>query len=109
MRLLMMAIFFLAVSQQDRVEARDLGVCNGLNFKACAEALFRSDKKFWIKLCGENEIDSPNECVAEMVSCLSDHPPADLKKHKNEQSVLQSENADEDDIGMEISLCLEGA
>ncbi len=83
-----------------------MGVCNGLNFKACAEAFYRSDNSFWLEECNAAGINSPNECIAAMVACVSSHEPEDMRKYKNEQSVLQGEFTDEEDIGTVIKLCL---
>ena len=105
MRILMLAVFILAVSQQDRVEARDLGICNGLNFKACAEALFRSEKSYWVNLCSEYDVDSPKQCLAEMVACISAHSPEVMSKYKDEQSVLQGQNSNQNDIVTGIEAC----
>ena len=106
MRILVLAFLIFAVTQQDRAEARDLGICNGLNFKACAEAFFRSNKSLWLSECKASKINSPDECLAEMVKCISTHETHIKEKYQNEQSVLQGEFEDEEDIQIDIGMCI---
>ncbi len=67
-------IFVVAIvifTNSTRLEAGSLGICNGLDGSACAEAIFHSDKEQWLADCKDSwNKNSAIECLQEMKKCL---------------------------------------